>query len=200
MEIGSFKITKPLIVLAVFCGLLLVGSIIVYASQDRTKPTITVEKKEISYVEGENRTPLFAGVTAVDAGGKDLTDRVFIDKIVATKDGKALVYYAVVDDNKNVGNATREINYTPKADPTPTPQPTPTPTPAPTPTPEAEVTEEEPESYYDDSYYYEDSYDDNNYEPAPTEEPQPQPEPPSEPESPAPSDPETGNESSSQQP
>lgn len=193
MEIGPFKITKPLIVLAVFCALLFVSAIIVYASQDRTKPTINIEKKEISYKEGDNRTPLFAGVTAVDASGKDLTERVFIDKIVATKDGKAIVYYAVVDDNKNIGEANREINYTPKPEPTPTPSPTPTPTPTPTPevTQEEGYVEEETDTYYEEDYYYEEE-DNSTPDPTPVPQPEPtpipQPDPEPDPEPPTPSE------------
>lgn len=196
MEIGSFKITKPLIVLAVFCALLLVGSIIVYASQDRTKPTITVEKNEISYVEGENRTPLFAGVTAVDAQGKDLTERVFIDKIVATKNGKALVYYAVVDDNKNIGEATREINYTPKPEPTPTPSPTPTPTPTPTPeVPQDEgYVEEETDTSYEEDYYYYEEEDNSTPDPGPAPDPTSVPDPTPGPEPTSGPDPSTPSE------
>ena len=100
-------------------GLLAVGCIALAAvgylasqSQDRTAPKITVKKEEISYKAGDDYSGLLKGVSAKDNKDGDLTDQVFVDKVVPTGDGSAIVYYAVTDAANNVGTAKRKVSYT----------------------------------------------------------------------------------------
>lgn len=85
----------------------------VHVGQDHTAPKIKVEKEKITYTEGEDYAVLMKGVSAKDNIDGDVTDEVFVDKIVPTQKGKAVVYYGVMDRNKNVGTARRTIYYHP---------------------------------------------------------------------------------------
>lgn len=80
--------------------------------QDKKEPEITVEKREMSYTEGETYDSLLEGVTAKDNRDGDLTDQVFVDRVVPYKEGKAVVYYGVMDKQKNVGTGKRLVDYT----------------------------------------------------------------------------------------
>lgn len=105
---------QRLLTLALMAGCIVFGVIgfLVYAGQDHSAPEIKVEKESISYTEGESYENLMKGVTAKDNINGDLTDEVFVDKIVPTEKGKAIVYYGVLDKHNNVGTARRKISYT----------------------------------------------------------------------------------------
>lgn len=80
--------------------------------QDNIKPKIELDKSEkITYTEGESYEKLLKGATAEDNEDGNLTDQVFVDKIVPISKKKAVVYYGVVDKANNVGTARREIAY-----------------------------------------------------------------------------------------
>lgn len=98
-------------------GLLTAGCIalagagyITYKNQDRTAPEIKVDQsKKIAYTEGEDYGKLLEGVTAQDEKDGDLTNEVFVEKVVPVSKKKAVVYYGVTDKAKNVGTARREV-------------------------------------------------------------------------------------------
>lgn len=82
-----------------------------YKKQDRTAPVITVSDKKMSYTAGDPYDELLEGVTAEDDRDGDLTDEVFVDKVVPTSKKKAVVYYGVMDKSNNVGTARKTVNY-----------------------------------------------------------------------------------------
>lgn len=83
-----------------------------YKNQDRTAPEIKVDQsKKIAYTEGEDYGKLLEGVTAQDEKDGDLTNEVFVKKVVPVSKKKAVVYYGVTDKAKNVGTARREVTY-----------------------------------------------------------------------------------------
>lgn len=103
----------------VVTGLLTAGCIalagagyMTYKNQDRTAPEIKVDQSEkIAYTEGEDYGKLLEGVTAQDEKDGDLTNEVFVEKVVPVSKKKAAVYYGVTDKAKNVGTASREVTY-----------------------------------------------------------------------------------------
>lgn len=97
--------------LAVGCVALAVIGFLASQSQDRTAPKITVKKEDISYTAGDDYDNLLKGVTAKDNRDGNLTDQIFVDRIVQTGDDSAIVYYAVTDKANNVGTAKRKIQY-----------------------------------------------------------------------------------------
>ena len=100
-----------MLALAAGCIVLAVAGALVYLGQDRKAPEITVEDTEISYTEGGDYEELLEGVTAEDNIDGDLTDQVFVDKIIQTGEDTGIVYYGVVDKHHNVGTARRTITY-----------------------------------------------------------------------------------------
>lgn len=100
-----------MLALAAGCIVLAVAGALVYLGQDRKAPEITVEDTEISYTEGGDYEELLEGVTAEDNIDGDLTDQVFVDKIIQTGEDTGIVYYGVVDKHHNVGTARRTIMY-----------------------------------------------------------------------------------------
>ena len=94
------------------CIVLTAVSGLVYLKQDRTPPQIVVDtKEEVSYKDGDSYEALFKGVTAKDNRDGDLTDQIFIDRIISLNEKKAVVYYGVTDKANNVGTAKRKITY-----------------------------------------------------------------------------------------
>ncbi len=101
------------LVAVLIAGCLILGGIalVVRGSQDRQAPVIKVKKADITYQEGQGYGELLKGVSAKDNRDGDLTEDVFVDRVVQIKDGKAIVYYGVMDKEKNVGTAKRTVNY-----------------------------------------------------------------------------------------
>lgn len=100
-----------MLALAAGCIVLAVAGALVCLGQDRKAPEITVEDTEISYTEGGDYEELLEGVTAEDNIDGDLTDQVFVDKIIQTGEDSGIVYYGVMDKHHNVGTARRTITY-----------------------------------------------------------------------------------------
>lgn len=98
--------------LAAGCILLGAAAFFLYIGQDRTPPKIRVEERDITYTEGSDYSGLLEGVTAEDNRDGDLTEEIFIDRIVPLENGKAVVYYGVMDKKRNVGTASRKVAYT----------------------------------------------------------------------------------------
>ena len=105
-----------MLVLAAGCVLFAAAGALVYLGKDHQPPEITVEKEEISYTEGEDYDVLLEGVTAKDNINGDLTDQVFVDRILQTGEDTAVVYYGVMDKSHNVATARRMITYYPAED------------------------------------------------------------------------------------
>ena len=101
------------LVAVLIAGCLILGGValVVRGSQDRQAPDIKVKKADLTYQEGQGYGELLKGVSAEDNRDGDLTDEVFVDRVVQIKDGKAIVYYGVMDKAKNVGTAKRTVNY-----------------------------------------------------------------------------------------
>lgn len=101
----------------VAAGAVLLGaSMVVMTGQDRTPPVIKVGDAELTYTEGDSYDGLLADITAEDNKDKDVTDKVFVDRIITTADGgHAVVIYGVMDSSKNVATAKRTVNYTAQA-------------------------------------------------------------------------------------
>lgn len=101
-------------------GVVLIGvSLFAIKGQDRTPPKITVGDAELTYREGDSYEELLADVTAEDNKDKDITDQVFVDRIISTAGGKhAVVIYGVMDSNNNVTTARRQVNYIAKEEET----------------------------------------------------------------------------------
>ena len=81
-----------------------------YLGKDRTAPEIIIKKEEISYTEGEDTTVLLTAVTAKDNIDGDLTDQVFVDRIIQTGKDAAVVYYGVMDQSYNVATARERLS------------------------------------------------------------------------------------------
>ena len=103
-------------VLLAACVILGVISFVIYTGQDHTAPEITVEEANLTYTEGQDYKELMTGVTAQDNRDGDLTEEVFVDKVIPTGESSAVVYYGVIDSAKNVGTASRTVSYVPAAD------------------------------------------------------------------------------------
>ena len=106
---------KEQVVVAFLAGVFIVltaFSCLVQLKQDRTPPQIVVDTKEkVSYKDGDSYEALFKGVTAKDNRDGDLTDQIFIDRIISLNEKKAVVYYVVTDKANNVETAKRKIAY-----------------------------------------------------------------------------------------
>lgn len=99
------------VMLLMVCIVLGVIGFFLYVGQDKRPPEISLEEMSITYREGDNYDALLEGVKAKDNRDGDLSDKVFVDRIIPTESGKAVVYYGVIDDNKNVGTAARVVTY-----------------------------------------------------------------------------------------
>lgn len=104
---------QRLIAILLLLGCIAVGAagFLTYKNQDRTAPVITVSDKKMSYTAGDSYDVLLEGVTAKDDRDGDLTDEVFVDKVVPASKKKAVVYYGVMDKSNNVGTARRTVSY-----------------------------------------------------------------------------------------
>lgn len=104
---------QRLITIVLLLGCVAVGAVgvLAYKKQDRTAPVITVSDKKISYTAGDPYDQLLEGVTATDNKDGDLTDEVFVDRVVPTSKKKAVVYYGVMDKSNNVGTARKTVTY-----------------------------------------------------------------------------------------
>lgn len=93
------------------CLVLAVIAFVINAGQDRKPPEITVKKGEVTYTEGDGYEALLDGVSAEDNSDGDLSDEVFVDRIVQTGEDTGMVYYGVMDSHNNVGTAMKKITY-----------------------------------------------------------------------------------------
>lgn len=108
---------QRLLTMALLAGCIVMGAaaFLLNAGQDRKAPRITIEDEEISYAEGDKYDVLLEGVSAKDNRDGDVTDEIFVEKIVPVNEGYAEVYYGVTDSNNNVATAHRTVSYTEEA-------------------------------------------------------------------------------------
>lgn len=83
----------------------------IYTMEDHKAPEIKIEKEKITYTQGDEYDSLLEGVTAKDNIDGDVSDQVFVDKVVPAGTGKAVVYYGAMDKRYNVGTGKRTVNY-----------------------------------------------------------------------------------------
>lgn len=93
------------------CIVLVIVAFIINAGRDHKAPEITVKKGEVTYTEGDSYEALLDGISAEDDSDGDLSDKVFVDRIVQTGENSAVVYYGVMDSHNNVGTAKKKITY-----------------------------------------------------------------------------------------
>lgn len=105
------KLQAAGVLLLLACAIFGVISVFIYIGEDHTPPEISIEDADITYTEGEAYTTLMEGVTARDNIDGDLTEKVFVDKVIPTGDDTAVVYYGVIDSSRNVGTKSRKISY-----------------------------------------------------------------------------------------
>lgn len=100
------------LVLLASCAVLGVAAFFISGAKDKKAPKITVSEAKVSYIEGDSHDSLLEGISAKDNRDGDLTDEVFIDRIIPMAGNeKAIVYYAVTDKSHNVGTAKRTVAY-----------------------------------------------------------------------------------------
>jgi len=104
---------QRLLVLVLAAGCVVLGAVSVMLSvrEDNRPPVVSVEEMEITYAEGADYSSLLKGISAKDSHDGDLTDKVFVDRVIPLDNGKAVVYYGVLDSDKNVGTAVRKVEY-----------------------------------------------------------------------------------------
>lgn len=102
------------IVLAISCVILLIICYMFGNKQDREAPVIKIKEMNLTFTEGDDESRLFEGVTATDNVDGDVTDQIFIEKILPIDEEHAIVSYSVLDQSNNVGTAERKILYHPK--------------------------------------------------------------------------------------
>ncbi len=95
----------------IFAGLsliLIVISVTLVLQIDRTNPEIQFEDINLIYSSDIDVSNLYEGVTAYDEKDGDLTDKIVIEKIVSSTDGKSVsVTYAVMDSSNNFNKKVR---------------------------------------------------------------------------------------------
>lgn len=97
--------------LIIGCAVLLLANFLMNMGRDEEAPVIKIEDKKITYTEGDDYAVLLEGVSATDNADGDITDKVFVEKIIPSENGEAVVYYGVLDMSNNVGTATRKVTY-----------------------------------------------------------------------------------------
>ena len=99
--------TVLLILLAAGLGAL---SFMALKGKDSAAPEITIPDTQITYWEEIPEKALLKGVTAKDDKDGDVSDRIFVDRVIKTPDGKtAIVTYAVMDKAHNVAKENRSL-------------------------------------------------------------------------------------------
>ena len=102
------------IVLTISCVILLIICYMLGSKHDREAPVIKIKEMNLTFTEGDDESSLLEGVTATDNVDGDVTDQIFIEKILPIDEKHAVVSYCVLDQSNNVGTAERKILYYPK--------------------------------------------------------------------------------------
>lgn len=102
------------IALTISCVILLIICYMLGSKHDREAPVIKIKEMNLTFTEGDDESRLLEGVTATDNVDGDVTDQIFIEKILPIDKEHAIVSYSVLDQSNNVGSADRKILYYPK--------------------------------------------------------------------------------------
>lgn len=79
---------------------------------DRKGPEIRIPEEEIVYHEGEERSVLLQGVTAVDDRDGDVTASLLIEDVyLVDQDRYAKITYVAMDRHQNVTKKQRTVRY-----------------------------------------------------------------------------------------
>lgn len=104
-----------LLLLSILCLLLLCAAGIFLILTDRTPPVIHLpEESALVYYDGIQESELLAGVSAFDETDGDVTDSVFVERVLAQKNGSVIISYAALDSSRNIGKAKRRVFYSEK--------------------------------------------------------------------------------------
>ena len=103
--------TRLTILFAALSALLLVLNIFFLMNQDRNAPAISFPDAATTYRAGADTDALLEGVTAWDAKDGDVSDTLRVSDIIPMSDGQAMVVYIAKDRSKNIGEASRAVNY-----------------------------------------------------------------------------------------
>jgi len=99
-------------ILSIICVILLGLCGVMYLKQDRTGPVITVNEAIAAYTEGDDISVLLEGVTAYDQRDGDVTEILFVERVIPSADGQsARVIYAVKDRSNNITKEERVVTY-----------------------------------------------------------------------------------------
>lgn len=92
--------------------ILLMISVITFATKDRNAPKITFSKDVLTYTEGEDTKILLQGVKANDNEDGNVTGTITIESVRVLASGKkASVTYAARDSKNNITKASRIVRY-----------------------------------------------------------------------------------------
>ncbi|MBQ8945306.1 MAG: hypothetical protein IJ058_14605 [Lachnospiraceae bacterium] len=98
----------PIVTIGIINVLLIVSVAVVRFLGDSKPPVISFSSNDIVYERDMDEGLLYEGVTAMDSGDGDVTDRILVEKIVEDRDGsRAIVTYAVSDKSGNVAKQSR---------------------------------------------------------------------------------------------
>lgn len=105
---SKIYITVCLIVIVI----LLCFGVFSITSGDKKAPEITVSQNTITYHQGEGRSVLLEGVTAIDDKDGDVSSYVMVESVIVMENGNsARVKYVAKDKHNNVARADRIVNY-----------------------------------------------------------------------------------------
>lgn len=100
------------ITLTIVAVVLTALSVLTVILSDSKGPKITVEQRNITYVNGDDKTSLLDGVSAYDAVDGDVTVSLIVKDITVLNSGDtAKVTYAARDNNNNISEAYRIVTY-----------------------------------------------------------------------------------------
>ncbi len=96
----------------VLCLALVAGVGYYVVSRDTEGPEIIVSNQMLSYTEGQDKSELLAGVTAVDEKDGDVSDSLVVETVKPGKTGdRAIAVYVAMDSHSNVTRMEYEIAY-----------------------------------------------------------------------------------------
>lgn len=103
------------IAVVLLAGLSIILAVVFYwlkGQGDYTPPVISFSQAEFTFTEGEDRSILLNGVTALDETDGDVSETLVIESVIPMIDEmRATVIYYAKDKSNNVGKATRTIRY-----------------------------------------------------------------------------------------
>lgn len=103
------------IAVVLLAGLSIILAVVFYwlkGQGDYTPPVISFPQEELTFTEGEDKSILLMGVTALDETDGDVSETLVIESVIPMIDEmRATVIYYAKDKSNNTGKATRTIRY-----------------------------------------------------------------------------------------